>query len=404
MIMQMLIKGEKLVLIALLLFIVSLKSPLSALDNITHQLSPEAVVSLITCTPYDGEVYALYGHTAIRVFDASNNLDVVVNYGTFDTNKPNFIYHFATGETDYILSVYNFSYLFSEYREKGSQVCEQVLNLLPEEKERLWQSLVINALPENRGYRYNFFFDNCATRPIAMIEKNINGTINFQGTEEKTTFREAINKCTAEHEWLTLGCDLVLGTPTDRIMTQKERLFLPENLRVYLSKSVIVRDGSPQPIVAQTNILSEQQIQAKKFNIFSSPLICFGIFFLLILLITLIEYSSKKYFRIIDCIIFFIAGIAGCIIFFLSFISVHPCMFPNINLLWLHPLHFVGVFFFSLKKLKNPAFWFHFINFAAILTMCVGWIFVPQHFNIAFIPMIATLWMRSGWALLRKKL
>jgi hypothetical protein len=280
-----------------------------------------------------------------------------------------------------------------------------VLNLSPEEKENLWQALSMNAAPAHRGYRYNFFFDNCATRPIVMIENNINGTVNFQGTKEKTTFREAINKCTANHEWVTLGCDLALGLPTDRIMTLKVSLFLPENLRVYLNESVIVRGEWTQAVISQTNILNEQQqTPTQKTDIFPSPLLCFGFLFLILLSITLIEYNRKKYFRIIDCILFFIAGIAGCIIFFLSFISVHPCMFPNINLLWLHPLHFVGVSFFSLKKLKKPAFCYHFINFAAILMMCVGWIFIPQHFNVAFIPMIAALWWRSGWALLRKKL
>jgi hypothetical protein len=106
----------------------------------------------------------------------------------------------------------------------------------------------------------------------------------------------------------------------------------------------------------------------------------------------------------VDIILFSIAGIAGCIIVFLSFISEHPSMFPNINLLWLHPLHFIGVLFFSIKKLKTPAFWFHFINFAAIFVMFVAWLFIPQHFNIAFIPLIASILLRSGWALLRKKL
>jgi hypothetical protein len=374
-------------------------------NNAAQPLSDSAKISLLTSSPHDEAVYALYGHTAIRVKDDSAKMDLVFNYGIFDFTKPNFIYRFAKGETDYRLDFYHFRQYLVEYRECGSEVCEQILNLLPEEREALWQALALNALPENRVYRYNFFFDNCATRPIALIEKNINGIINYQGIEEKETFRHAINYLTRENEWLTLGCDLVLGLPTDRVMTQKERLFLPENLKDYLSNSLIVRDESSQPIIAETILHAEQKPKPElKPTILSSPFACFCILFTVLLIITIAERILKKYFRITDCVLFFVAGVAGCIIFFLSFFSVHPSMFPNINLLWLHPLHFVGVIFFSIKKLKKPAFCFHFINFAAIFMMCVAWFFIPQHFNIAFIPLIASLLLRSGWALFRKNL
>ena len=38
-----------------------------------------------------------------------------------------------------------------------------------EEKERLIALLTENYRPENRVYRYNFFYDNCATRPRDQI-------------------------------------------------------------------------------------------------------------------------------------------------------------------------------------------------------------------------------------------
>ena len=36
-----------------------------------------------------------------------------------------------------------------------------------------------NYRPENRVYRYNFFYDNCATRPRDQIERAINGTLQY---------------------------------------------------------------------------------------------------------------------------------------------------------------------------------------------------------------------------------
>ncbi len=367
-------------------------------------LSVQAQISLLTSSPSDDEVFTVYGHTALRVCDPVLKKDIVFNYGIFDFSKPNFIYRFAKGETDYALRAYDFSYYLFEYMERGSGVYEQVLNLLPEEKEALWQSLVLNERPENRVYRYNFFFDNCATRPVVMIENSLQGTIEYAPQTEHPTFREAINHCTRNHPWTTFGCDLIMGIPTDRVMTLKETFFLPIYLQEAFDKAKIVRRNTVEPLIIKTKILNEEDPRPEqKPSILTSPFACFLLLFIIVLIITWNEYRRKTYYRLVDCILFFLAGIAGCILFFLSFISVHPSMFPNISLLWLHPLHFIGVVFFSVKKFNKMAFWYHFINFAAILGMSVAWFLIPQHFNIAFIPLIASLWLRSGWALLRKK-
>lgn len=367
-------------------------------------LSTQAQISLLTSSPSDDAVFTVYGHTALRVYDPVLKKDLVFNYGIFDFSKPYFIYRFAKGETDYMLRAYDFSYYLLEYIERGSEVCEQILNLLPEEKEALWQALALNGRPENRVYRYNFFFDNCATRPVVMIENCLQGTIEYAPQTEHPTFREAINYCTRNHPWTTFGCDLIMGMPTDRMMTLKETFFLPAYLEGAFDKAKIVRGNTVEPLITKTNILNEEDpLPEQRPSFLTSPLACFLLFFIIILIITGCEYRRKTYYRLVDCILFFFAGIAGCVLFFLSFISVHPSMFPNISLLWLHPLHFIGVVFFSVKKYNKMAFWYHFINFAAISGMSVAWFLIPQHFNIAFIPLIASLWLRSGWALLRNK-
>jgi hypothetical protein len=197
---------------------------------------------------------------------------------------------------------------------------------------------------------------------------------------------------------------MILGLPTDRKMTQRESFFVPDYLKDALNEAVIIRDGQSVPFVLQTEILAPKgEIQVPSPSPLTSPLVCFSALFIVILLLTIIEFRKKMYFRYLDAIVFFAAGCAGCLLFFLSFISVHPSMFPNISLLWLHPLHLLAVVLFCVKKFKMMAFWYHCINFAVILLMSVAWIFVPQHFNIAFIPLIASLLLRSGSALIRHK-
>jgi hypothetical protein len=119
--------------------------------------------------------------------------------------------------------------------------------------------------------------------------------------------------------------------------------------------------------------------------------------------ISRIEWKKKKYYRWIDGLLFFIAGIAGCILFFLCFLSEHPSIWPNISIGWLHPFHLVAVVLFIVKKLNKVAYFYHFTNFVALLLMLIAWIFIPQHLNMAFIPLIATLLLRSGYCLIRKK-
>lgn len=375
------------------------------------QLGENAQISLLTCSPSDRDVYTLFGHTALRVRNVIQKdsvseqvTDLVFNYGLFHFSKPNFIYRFAKGETDYMLGVCGFDDFLTEYQMRGSEVYEQVLNLDYEEKNALWQALIVNAQPENRVYRYNFFFDNCATRPVVLTEKAVNGHVAYSDHLTPETFREMINYCMRYHPWVTFGCDLVLGGPADRVTTVHESFFIPDHLRKAFDDAWIIRpDGSKQKLVAVGHILAEETLSVEETEktVFT-PLICFSLLFVVILLLSLIERTKKTYFYWLDCLLFFVAGIAGCVLFFLSFISEHPAMWPNISIVWLHPLHLFGVLLFAVKKLNKAAYCYHFINFVALLLVLPVWFFIPQHLNMAFIPLIATLWLRSACYIIRK--
>ncbi|WP_459189384.1 DUF4105 domain-containing protein [Parabacteroides sp. APC149_11_2_Y6] len=367
-------------------------------------LSDEAKISLLTVSPSDDEVYTVYGHSAIRINDPVNNIDHIFNYGIFDFSKPNFIYRFAKGETDYRLGVQTFRQFMIEYEMRGSEVIEQELNLDIREKRAIWQALLINNQPENQVYRYNFFFDNCATRPAAIIEKYINGQVSYNSPGEPQTFRDMINYCTRNKPWLTFGCDLALGSPTDRIATPHEEMFLPVYLKDAFEKATVKgTDGSEKKLVSSTKCIIEEitddSIPEKSFL---TPLFCCWAFFFLILAITLIEWHKKKYFRIVDCVLFFMAGMAGAVLFFLCFISTHPSIWPNWSIIWLQPFNLIAVILFAVKKYRKAAYYYHFINFAALTLMLAGWYFIPQHLNTAFIPLVMSLWLRSGYGVYRK--
>lgn len=370
------------------------------------KLSDEAQISILTAAPSDEAVFTLYGHTAVRVKDSLHKIDLVFNYGIFDFSKPNFIYRFTKGETDYKLAAYNFQHYIIEYQMRGSEVTEQVLNFTPDEINKVWNALYINVQPENSVYRYNFFFDNCATRPVAIVEEQVDGKIKYNDPPEPQTFRDLINYCTRNNSWLTFGCDLALGSPTDRVATPHEMMFLPVYLKEEFDKATIVNpDGTERKLVKSTTRLAEELTdddQGEKE--WFTPMLCSMIIFLLVSLITYMEWKKKTYFRLVDCILFLLAGVAGTVLFFLCFISTHPCIWPNWSIVWLQPFDLVAVILFAVKKYGKAAYYYHFINFAALTLLLAGWYFIPQHLNIAFIPLVATLWLRSGFGVYRGRM
>ena len=66
-------------------------------------------ISLLTCAP-GSEIYALFGHSAIRYENPAQNQDWVFNYGLFSFKDPNFVFRFLKWETDYLLGVMPYPY------------------------------------------------------------------------------------------------------------------------------------------------------------------------------------------------------------------------------------------------------------------------------------------------------
>ncbi len=378
-------------------FFLLLLCPLAA----QTRLSGQAQISLLTAAPSDEEVFTLYGHSAIRVNDPENKIDWVFNYGIFDFHQPNFILRFMLGKTDYILGINKFNDYFIDYQMRGSEVTEQVLNLSATQKQQVWDYLLWNAQPENRTYRYNFFFDNCATRPRDIIEKAAGGEVRYAVADEKKTFRDLITQCTRNHSWYTFGCDLVLGAPTDRTASVREAMFLPAYLENGVAHaSVTLPDGQNVPLVASSHTLIEGTAEEAPDTRFT-PLAAGMLLLLLTVVVTGIEWRRKTYFRAVDIVLFAIAGISGCLIFFLWFVSEHPCVNANWNLIWLNPVELIAVALFAVKKGKKAAYCYHFINFATLTLLLIGWKWIPQQMEPAFIPYILTLWTRSGYGVYR---
>ena len=320
-------------------------------DLEAQNLSPSASVSILTCNP-GKEVYSMYGHTAIRISDPEQNLDVVFNYGVFSFDSPDFMYRFAKGQTDYLMIGQKFSSFMPEYQEERRSVYEQVLNLSPEGKNVLFRALLINARPENRMYRYNFFIDNCATRVRDMIERNSGDSIRFQENHPTESYRQLIKHFHHSFRWIDLGIDLLVGKKADVPVSSYGQMFLPEYLENEFSKAEITLDGKAQPLVKETRTLVEYP-NSKLNSDWPWPAIVFGLLFVVVLVISVRAFLKKRKPDWLDYWIFGLSGFAGLIIGWFTLYSEHPAMSPNYNLLWAFPLNLLFAVVWKVKKWRK---------------------------------------------------
>ncbi len=355
-------------------------------------------VSFITC--YAGsDIYELCGHSAIRIIGP--DYDVAVNYGMFDFNAPNFIYRFVKGETDYSVAAMPTDYFLNQYRLDQRRVVEQQLNLTQEQAEKLVELITENLRPENRTYRYNYVLDNCATRPVAIIEKAIGDTISFQkSANAPTTFRNEMRHFHKNYPWYQLGIDLALGNGIDRQISERERGFAPETLEALLAKATVSDSiGNNIPLVTATTILNEGHpdgVQLPPTPFYATPLFIFTLLLIVTIGISWRDIRHKKTSRWFDSLLFGCLGLLGLIMTFLIFVSVHEATSPNYLYLWINPFCLIAAIVTWLKKYKCLLFYYHFANFVALILLCIIWNRTSQSGNVAFIPLLLCDMIRSA--------
>ena len=369
----------------------------------TIEYADSTIVSLITCEPGKA-IYAKFGHTAIRIRD-TKGLDLVYNYGVFDFNTEHFYLKFLRGHTDYMLAVYPTEFFIKEYRDRNSTVWEQELNLTKPEKDKLIELLHINYLPENRMYRYNFFEDNCSTRPYHIISEAITGAIISNQQRELESARTMTTDYLSDTPWVELGVNLIFGLDADKLLNDNQSIFLPEFLKNYAQQAKIlcVNNGfQERPLVsrAQTLFMSKRE-NPSLLTLLVHPFLITALWLIMGGLIMKYRRNMDSVTnRLFDFILFMVTGIAGLLIFVFMFFSEHPFVDKNLNLLWLNPLNIILAVLIWSKKSRNLLF---FYNIAYMLMMIVYFIVtvVLTHTTLLILlPLQGLLFLR---VLLREK-
>lgn len=303
--------GKRLTYIILLLLVLTIRAQ-------AQELSENARISLITCTP-GTQLYARYGHTALRVYDPQQDIDVAFNYGIFDFNTDHFYWKFLRGETWYELGASPMWWFMREYDMTHRPVYEQVLNLTAEQREAIWQALVTNYKPENRKYLYNFVFDNCATRPYLLIANAIGDTILSDYTGYTgVTYRRFLRHYTGALSWENAGINLIFGPKADKPMNSEQRLFLPEELMLFVQQAHL-SDGTP--LVSEATIAP---FEIARTPWYASWPLGLALYFLVVALISLYDRRRGHWSWWVEMAAGIPFIVLLLIVSFLTLFSCHP--------------------------------------------------------------------------------
>lgn len=357
---------------------------------------PKLQISLLTCGP-GNEVYEYYGHSAIRVLRTdSAGLDLTFNYGVFSFNTSNFALKFAMGKTDYMCVGQPTADFIDSYRACGRYIDEQILNTTQTEAQKIYQALMENIKPENCTYRYNFLYDNCATRVRDIIEKNLNSKLQYPERPTERSFRDAIHFFCRNAQWSIFGQDLLLGSEADVPATGRELEFAPLILEQDMDQTIVM----DQSFMVHNFVLKKQRILDPAPNAVTpgspvSPSALATILLLAGIALAFWEIRNKRIVWMGDTALMLVQGVAGIIVTFVFFFSTHPTVGSNWLVWILNPLPFIGLYW-QIKGARTRHYQQYHIVAAPIIALFL--IFakaMPQHFGVAIILLALLMLVRS---------
>ena len=293
-------------------------------------------ISLLTVGVGD-EIYASFGHTGIRVTDSIAGTDIVYNWGTFDGFQKDFELKFMRGKLLYYCSSETFAHFYGTYVQEQRGVQEQEILLNTLQKRQLQDFLNENLEEESRYYKYDFLYDNCATRLRDIFPKTFGEKFRFGRAipvNSSKTFRDEINHYLRFLPWERFGINLLLGSKIDKVMSNEDAMFLPDYLRDGLTGATV--NGIPVS-TTPVQMLPPAPTPQPAGN---APFITILIFSAILILGSVIP-GLNIIGAIAKNILLIVTGLLGCLIIFMWLGTDHQACRDNWNVLWALPTNLI---------------------------------------------------------------
>lgn len=371
-------------------------------------------VELLTMGPGEHPFFK-FGHNAIRIRDARRDTDTVYNYGTFSFSSPTLLQDFFKGRLEYWLSRDTMTDTLEHYREQDRSMVTQRLLLSPEKKLELKRYLDINARPEHRAYKYDYFFDNCSTRVRDAIDHVTDGQLHAAlKSPASQSLRDHALRATSDYFLEYLVLSIGLGPLVDRPRDRWDETFLPEMLTEGM-RDVTIRaaDGTEHALVQAEELLLEHRDTRPsrpprwtgRFLLAGSGV---GALLLLLAQLATRTRSAAIAFGLIVAFGGLIVGLLGLGLVALWAMTDHAVAFRNQNTLLLSPLAILlpwfgmRAVFRGAKGIKAMHMLAFVMTAMALLALCLKGIAVEWQDNgtlIAFfLPCWSGLWAATALA------
>ncbi|QWT18387.1 DUF4105 domain-containing protein [Bacillus sp. NP157] len=322
-----------------LLFLVALfLAPAIARAGIVDAPASNIEISLLTYGP--GDIYwERFGHDALEVRDTASGEAIAFNYGVFDFDQDGFILNFARGIMAYRMDAETTASDVQFYKGEGRYVRRQVLALDSTQKDTLRQFLLWNIRPENAGYNYDYYLDNCTTRVRDALDAALGGELERQWRSQPggMTYREQTARLMSNQAWLMLGMDLGLGPFADQPMTSWKDAFLPMELEALVRKTQV----HGKPLVLQDETVADATLQPPpdKAPDLRWPLLVAGLLLAIPLALPALTRHrvARGIFVAAGTLFTVFVGIAGLFMLGLWTLTLHRSAWGNFNLLAYQP-------------------------------------------------------------------
>lgn len=311
-------------------------------------LTNNAEISVLTCGT-GPEVYALFGHTAIRVNDPQNSVDIVYNYGAFDFRTPNFALKFTKGDLQYFATAGTYADFIVQYDYEQRSVYEQILNISQSQKQQLFDHLNQVLSSNERFYTYKFIDRNCTNMAVDAINNALGGKIIYKRRNTDITYRETLFPFFDQHFYEQLGTQILFGTKVDR---QATVLFLPFELK----ESLEVTNYNGKPLAEKSKTLMEFN-QPTPFSWWNNR-------YTLLLMVAIVTIANKNWVSTIYLVVLAIVGLLFC---FTMTYSLHEELRNNYNILLFNPLLLLVVYFVSRKNYR----WIYLTSLACVALIAI---------------------------------
>ena len=336
----------------------------------TLQLSENAQVSVLTCGN-GNELYSLFGHTAVRIFDPQTNIDIVYNYGAFDFATPNFVVRFSKGDLQYFVTSSSFEDFLYSYEYEERSVVEQTIALSASQKQQLFDKLSATLLSNDRFYTYKFIDRNCTTIVVDLLNGIVGKNILKKVDPDDSTYRDVLYPYFDNHFYEQLGTSIIFGTKVDHYA---EKVFLPVELFNSVHKATI--DNEPLEKSSRTWLkYDNEQVPTSWWN---------NIYTYLTALVLLVVFNKNG----ANMMFFLITGLIGTFFLFAGFYSFHGELANNYNALLFNPALLLVVLFFYTKQ----DLWFYKSAIFCVASIAVYLLFViGKVYFLIVLPLVVSM-------------